>query len=554
MFFFYFDFQHKYHRDFLFSHEMNIVILRLVQLRDTPDSKISSVRTHSGVELKRMNISQIDLTKLNNDEAENICRSLGYVKAPRGAKCDVIVNGKRYGIRSLNYNTAALVNHSTRPKYQKVCRKIGLSIDEFDSIIDNYIDRRKRGVFGEDISYSTQANPFIPHKEYLKSVLTFMAFHSFDYRRETDDDRFITDYIDGIIDFSDPADNNTWVTYSPINYFDSIWTSLCFSLRDSKGMPSDDKLAEPTAENESILRWNYPYKDETGRIRNKAALHIRVKKYDSKRFGTPFEKVFKKEIQNVKQNVGERDEYLIKLFLIECREKQLPVPIGQDIQIVRKVGKKDVEYGRLTYTLDWKSLSAEELISICSSVGAVKGGAYDKADIYINDIGISVKSRRGAPPSLINQTGRDKILRIMKMMNLPIAPLDQIVNRYWNFRFNGGTEDVNNEDNPNNPFCKNEDGESCLPILKPLLNYFAFRGTGTRDSNSPAQYILSIGQPDDIQTWVYYSEDDFVDIHWNRLVFSLRNHGMPQNRPQEMLPWIRYIDGKDKGLLNVRIK
>ena len=108
----------------------------------------------------------------------------------------------------------------------------------------------------------------------------------------------------------------------------------------------------------------------------------------------------------------------------------------------------------------------------------------------------------------------------------------------------------------NSPFG---DIESCFPVLKPLLNYFAFDGTGSRDSSEPAEYILSIQSPNDTQTWTYYSKEDFIDTIWSKLVFSLRSKSTPQELDDDnemhqlMLPWIKKVEGKLKGALSVRI-
>ena len=97
-------------------------------------------------------------------------------------------------------------------------------------------------------------------------------------------------------------------------------------------------------------------------------------------------------------------------------------------------------------------------------------------------------------------------------------------------------------------------------MLKPLLNYFAFDGTGSKDSVEPAKYILSLKCPHDINTWVYYTKEDFVDSVWEKLVISIRSKGTPQdidNYPdkyQLLLPWVRRIGDKFSGALNVRIE
>lgn len=544
------------HRDVKLSSEVNTIVLKLVQLRDTHKNNINSVQCE-GKELGSIpDIASLKIGNLSVTKKKSLCNEIGYSQPPRGKKCDIIINGKRTAIRCMNYTDRALVNHSTRPKYEKVCNRIGLAIDELDSIIDHYIERRKNQFFNEDCFYYSTLNPFIPHKEYLKELLTFMAFHSFNYNKDYNSPQFITDKVDYILDFVDPLKPETWKTYGPSDYFESIWTSLCFSLRDNKGMPSDDVLFKPG--NESILRWNYPYLDETGKIRNKAALHIRIKKYDSTQMGKPFEEQFVKEIKTIKQNKGERDEYLLKLFLIECRQKSVMVPLGDSNQIVKNVGSKTQEYGRLHCYMDWKKLEAEELISICASVYATKAGMYEKADVYINGIGVSVKSERGANPSIINHTTRDKILRVMNAVNAPIAPLDQMVNKYWSLRLTAKIKEDVAITEVNCPFSK-PDETYCLNVLKPLINYFAFDGTGTKDSKAPAQYILSLTDPTDTKTWTYYDKKSFIYSVWKYLVFSIRSKSTPQsldpnNQAHQMMKeWIRECDGMLKGSLSVRV-
>ncbi len=547
--------EYEPHRDFKLADEILTIVLRLVQLRDTHQHNIQSVKCDDAELRSLPNIAELDIKNLSVNDKRRLCHQIGYVPARRGAKCDIVVNDKRIAVRCMNYTDRALVNHSTRPKYEKVCQKIGLSIADLDLAVAKYIERRKIGLFNEDCFYQSTLNPFIVHRDYLKKLLTFMAFNSFDFSKEYNQDGFISDTVDIIMDFSDPIEYSLWFQYTPQNYFDSIWTSLCFSLRDSKGMPTDEELFKPG--NESILKWNYPFFDGV-RTRNKAALHIRIKKYDSLKYGTPFETAFKQEIVTIKQNKGERDEYLLKLFLIECRQKSLPVPIGDKVEVVRSVGTKTYEYGKLSFKMEWEQLEAEELISVCMSVKATKAKMFDKSDVYINGIGISVKTERGGNPSIINHTTREKILRVMRSINKPIAPLDSLVNRYWDLRLSGKIGEDTVVCDPLCPFS-HPDEEKCLAIIKPIVNYFAFDGTGTRDSESPAELILSLQSPTDTSTWTYYDKTTFIASVWDRLVFSIRQKATPlrldENNPdhREMKPWIREINTWLYGALHVRV-
>ena len=549
------------HRDFKLNNELYYVVLRMVQLRDSFNktgmgTNVFSVK-YRGQELGTTDeLAELVLSECDVDKARRIAESIGYVRKKYidnsnvVSKVDITLNNKHTSIRCLNYTDRALVNHSHRRKYEAVCNYIGESIKPLDNIISDYWTCRKLGVFNEDCYSYSSLNPFLEQKEYLSKLLTFMAFNTFDYDK-AGEGGFIAERIVNIIDYIDPWDENTWRIFTPNNYFESIWQYLCFSMRDRKGMPTDEKLM--LAENSDIRMWT---REIGGRY--KGALHIRIKKFKPEiyecGFKAQFETIYSEEIKEVKVNQGELDEYLVKLFLIDCREKKLPVPIGNRSEVVYSVGDKDNEYGVPGINLKWSEQNAKIIVYICKQINAGKASAFDKADVFVNHIGISVKSRRGAAPTIINQTSRDKILRVMKSLGEPIAPLDRIVDRYWAIRLNGGKEDVGNADDPGNAFCVDEKGNSNLPVLKPLLSYFAFKGTGTRDSSAPAEYVLSVGVPDDVTTWIYYDETDFVDRLWKAFVFSIRSHGMPKKIPGEMMPWVREAEGKMKGLLNVRVK
>lgn len=549
------------HRDFKLNNELYYVVLRIVQLRDsyTKTGKgmhVLSVK-YRGKELgTNEELSRLDLSECDADKARLIAESIGYVRKKYAdnskvvSKIDLTLNNKHCSIRCLNYTDRALVNHSHRRKYEAVCNFIGEPVKPLDKMVSDYWICRKLGVFNEDCYSYTSLNPFLEHKEYLGRLLTFMAFNTFDYDK-AGKEGFVAERIVNIIDYVDPWDENTWRIFTPANYFESIWKYLCFSMRDRKGMPSDEKLMLP--ENSDIRLWT---KEVGGRY--KGALHIRIKKFKPEiyecGFRSQFETINSDEIKEVKVNQGELDEYLVKLFLVDCREKKLPVPIGDKTEVVYSVGARDKEYGVPEINLNWSEQSSKIIVYICKRINAGKASSLEKADVYVNHIGISVKSRRGAPPTIVNHTARDKILRVMKSLGEPIAPLDRIVDRYWAIRLNGGKEDVWNGGDPGNPFCTDENGNSNIQVLKPLINYFAFRGTGTKDSLSPARYILSVGVPSDTATWVFYDETNFVDALWQGFVFSIRSHGMPKTITGEMMPWVRECDGKLKGLLNIRIK
>lgn len=541
--------------------EARLLVLRLLQLRDFEGKIIKSVRQNS-VELPKLpELQDVVLSELSIERIYELSALAGYSFSFRivgtniSSKVNIEVNGNKYGIRCFDHTERPLINHSTREKFNRLCNKASVNIKVLDNAVDRYWECREAGVFNEDCAYNTPLNPFLEIKKDMRALLTYIAFHSYDIKKQENDPNFELEKIDGYIDYVNPCDENTWDILDEEHFFDKIWKHLRFSFRGDRGMPNGGRT--PPID-KSILKWTREWKDKHGKTVYKGALHIRICKYDTAINDTPFEELFAvkyhDEIRKVSINQGEKDEYLLKLFLVECRKYKRAIPIGDDVQIVESVEntkREEIKYP--TKSLDWKSVSPTLLVFVCNKIRANKSGTFDKADVYVNGVGISVKSQRGAPPSIINQTSRDKILRIMKILQKPILPLDQIVDRYWSLRLNGGTEDVSGN-GYDNPFSTNADGSNTISVMKPLLNYFAFKGTGTRDSAAPATYILSIDNPEDTKTWVYYSERNFVDSLWEKFVFSIRSKGLPTIVTADMEPWIRTIDGKKVGTLNVRVK
>ena len=254
-------------------------------------------------------------------------------------------------------------------------------------------------------------------------------------------------------------------------------------------------------------------------------------------------------------NTGERNELLIKLRLVEMRmqNKSADVFNNEKIESVGFTGQEylDIPIGYKNYS----SLSDNDLIALAKATHIAKAGIYDKADVYINGVGYSIKSLSDAPPALVNHTARDGWERICSSINYDIKPLDDIIAKYWDLRLRGViTEDVNNS-NPYSPFAPHKD------YLLPILNYFLFKGSGSRDSKSPADYILDFTNPIDETTWEKYG-NDYIDSHWDKLVFSLRSSKGMGNYPNIKKPtkkasmekWTVYHSGGYKGALHVRVK
>lgn len=258
-------------------------------------------------------------------------------------------------------------------------------------------------------------------------------------------------------------------------------------------------------------------------------------------------------------NSGERNELLVKLRLIELRDKKQSINLEGKTLRVTSVGFGGNEYKSLPNNIDLEEVYEEsnndditDLKSIAEEVGITKAASRDKADVFINGIGYSVKSLQSAPPALVNHTPRNGWKRICDSLNIDIEELDNIISEYWEKRLKGVLmEDVGN-DNQNSPFKSHKD------YLLPILNYFLFKGTGSKDSNYPADFILDFSNPIDVDTWSIHGKE-YLDEQWGNLVFSVRHKGMPDSYPkcknsETIKPWVRNFQGSDKGSLHVRIR
>lgn len=261
-------------------------------------------------------------------------------------------------------------------------------------------------------------------------------------------------------------------------------------------------------------------------------------------------------------NQGEMNEVLLKAFLARW------FYIGTDIKNAPEEIKRieslsfgpGIEVPQWSFDYeDWlEERNYEELKKIFG-----KASASFKADIGINGINYSLKYGSAAKAAMINHTSRDGFLNVCKKINIDIAPLDKMIEGYWELRKSGKiTEDTTNS-SPLCPFRNNKE------YLKPILEYFFFRGTGKRgDSPFPADKILVFDDPFDPSTFKILKPSETVDSVWDHLTFSMRSKkGMPIKKVAgqlldayspatypELAAWVQYQpdDEFPKGALHVR--
>ena len=254
-------------------------------------------------------------------------------------------------------------------------------------------------------------------------------------------------------------------------------------------------------------------------------------------------------------NVGERNEYLVKMRLVQLRDANQVVNVIDSTAPISSVGFGGVEYGKLPLNISLGNLSDEQLLALANSLGIDKAGVFDKADVYVNNVPYSIKSLQTAPPALVNHTARDGWERVCSKVGCSIDELDSIISDYWSYR----KSDIIKEEVFNSDVCS--PFASHKEYLLPLLNYFLFKGTGSRDSNHPASYILDFTNPLNPNTWNVFG-NEYLEQHWDNLVFSLRSSKGMGNYPDirnaakkaSMAKWTEFFQGGYKGALHVRVK
>lgn len=254
-------------------------------------------------------------------------------------------------------------------------------------------------------------------------------------------------------------------------------------------------------------------------------------------------------------NIGERDELLIKLTLVRMRDRGIKlngVPITS-------IGFGSTEY--LCIPCDtpenMESLNDDALSCLASRTGISKAGVFAKSDVYVNGIGYSLKSFSGAPPALVNHTARPGFERACRHSGIDIKELDKLIDKYWDLRLRGIIkEDVRNSD-PNCPFRNSK------LVLKPILEYFLFIGSGRGPSDYSAEYVLDYSEPQDSDTWNILNPDEAVDLVWDNLIFSIRSKkGMPADydietydgpNAESIARWTKEHCGDFRGALHIRV-
>ncbi len=155
--------------------------LRLIELRDENnmiiiDGKFINIQSLGLVSEFASLPNNVNIRELSDNKIELLANSVGAGKAKGSYKADVYINGEGYSIKSHRSAPPAIVNHTPRWGWYRVCQQISVNIEQLDNMVEAYYKLRRQGLIGEDAYNSDSNSPFAKHKEYLRPILNYFWF------------------------------------------------------------------------------------------------------------------------------------------------------------------------------------------------------------------------------------------------------------------------------------------------------------------------------------------------------------------------------------------
>ena len=209
--------------------------LRLIELRDSNQEivingkklKIKSV----GLEREFGSLPHgTNLQAMTDSAIENLANSVGAGKAKGSYKADVNINGEGYSVKSHRSAPPAIVNHTPRWGWVRICNELKVDIAPLDNMVAEYFKLRQNGTVSEDVWNTNPYSPFAKNKEYLRPILNYFLFIGTGSKAS----EYPAKYV---LDCADAYNINTWTIHDETNYLDIFWDDMKFSMRN-KGFES----------------------------------------------------------------------------------------------------------------------------------------------------------------------------------------------------------------------------------------------------------------------------------------------------------------------------
>jgi hypothetical protein len=241
-------------------------------------------------------------------------------------------------------------------------------------------------------------------------------------------------------------------------------------------------------------------------------------------------------------NKGEKDEIKYKKELFERRLdiNYCTVLFGSEAQ--EGIDVINIETGK----------PYEDIADIKKSKSASKADTIVVLIKTQKRLNISIKSKTGAKPSVINHTPRSANAFQNEYLKDDLCYLDMLAKEYIDKRTKGviGEDvEISKLDSYNDEKIKNS--------LVKMLIYFIFKGTGSKISNPECNSVLIINKNGSLSFILCETEQEketYIHTVIEKSIVSFRNKGMPKNTTEQCLPWVYVNDkGKECGAIHVRL-
>jgi len=251
-----------------------LIQLKLIQLRDSDKTipvfgKITSVGLEHEYNKMTESLNLQNIKNASDTILTQIAKQHGISKACANYKADTKINSIPVSLKSNNAAPPAIVNHTTRPGFERIAKCVGVDISKLDALVDKYWELRMKNAIPEDIHNDNPISPFKQHKDILEPYLNYFLFTGTGSKASKLP-------AAKILTFANPLDIKTWHISCPADAIKLYWDNLVFSLRAKKGMPKgypDNMTKRMMPQKQSVKLWTR-YIDGSYR----GALHIRTKK------------------------------------------------------------------------------------------------------------------------------------------------------------------------------------------------------------------------------------------------------------------------------------
>lgn len=248
-------------------------------------------------------------------------------------------------------------------------------------------------------------------------------------------------------------------------------------------------------------------------------------------------------------NKGEKDEIIILIELFYLNQMNDNIKLINIFGEEASEGIRFIDMNTNNEILNINNLSKAKVNFKADCMIQMKKTNY----IYC----ISIKSKNGAKPSILNHTPRSaNVFKKDGILSKYIYSLDTIIAEYKCKRIKRIIKEdtlLTDLESLNNPIIKND--------FLNVLSYFMFDGTGKGYSKCKANAIIIYENNtiNFIKCINIEQKNNYIRKMYNKIILSLRDKGMPRKITDYNKPWIfNQIKAnaviKYKGSLHIRLK